>query len=252
MKKAFNYLLIGSLVVCSCGTIWASVQSDIEKANNNGKAVFLVITEPGAIGAEKAMSVAKQASNKVADSIAIEMNRADTNNNHLIDKYRLAGAQLPLILVVASNGVAAGGLPPDQATPEMLEQLIPSPKKAEVLQALSEGKAVFVVASRQSMANLEKVSDTCKDAFNQMKGKTAFVSIDMDDKKENLFLQQLRVNMSSTEPTTFVLNSKGQVTGNFSGPVVATQLVQATTKKAGGCCPGESNKGCASSNQKGQ
>jgi hypothetical protein len=33
MKKAFNYLLIGSLVVCSCGTIWASVQTDIEQAS---------------------------------------------------------------------------------------------------------------------------------------------------------------------------------------------------------------------------
>ena len=42
MKKAVNYLLMGVLVLASYNTTWASVQSDIEKANKEGKTVFLV------------------------------------------------------------------------------------------------------------------------------------------------------------------------------------------------------------------
>jgi hypothetical protein len=252
MKKAVNYLLMGVLVLAGYNTIWASVQSDIEKANKEGKTVFLVVTEPGVTGAEKALSIAKQANEKVTESTVIEMNRADSTNSQLVKKYRLAGAQLPLVLVVASNGVAGGGLPADRATPEILVQLIPSPKKAEVLQALSENKSVFVVASRKSMADRATVFDTCKAACSQMKNNAVFVSIDMDDKKESSFLAQLKVNTLSTEPVTAVINTQRRITGSFNGPVEVMKLVQAATKKASGCCPGGSKKGCGPSNQKGK
>ncbi len=252
MKKAFNYLLIGSLVVCSCGTIWASVQTDIEQANKTGKAVFLVVTDPGVKEAGQALEIARGAQKLAPESTVIEMNRADTVNSQLVAQYRLAGAPVPLILLIASNGVVAGGVPAEQAQPDMLVKLIPSPGKAEVVKALTGGKAVFVIASRKSMGDRLKVLETCKNASKEMKDKAISVAIDMDDTKESSFLQQLRANMSSTEPATFVLNPQGQVTGNFSGPVEVAQLVQAATKKAGGCCPGGSKKGCGSSNQKGQ
>lgn len=252
MKKIFNYILVGVLIIASYNTIWASVQSDIEKANKKGKTVFLVVTEPGGSGAEKAVSIAKQASKKVAKSTVIEMNRAGSANSQLVDKYRLAGAQLPLILVVSSSGVAAGGLPANLATPEILVQLIPSPKKSEVFQALSENKAIFVVASRKSMAEREKVFDSCKAACSQMKNNAVFVPIDMDDKKESSFLAKLKVNTLSTEPVTTVINTQRRITGNFNGPVEVVKLVQAATKKASGCCPGGSKKGCKIPKSKGK
>jgi len=252
MKKMLICLLLGFFVLIDYEMIWASIQSDIEKANTKGNAVFLVVTEPGAVGTEKALSIATQAQTLVAKSIAIEMNRSDATNGDLVTKYRLAGASLPLILVIASNGVVSGGIAADRATPESLIQMIPSPKKSEVLQALSEGKAVFLIASRKSMANREKVSDTCKSACNQMNNRAALVSIDMDDKKENSFLAQLKVNALSTEPMTSVINPQGQVTATFSGPVEVKTIIEAAAKKAGGCCPGGSQKGCGSSNQKGK
>ena len=46
MKKAVNYLLMGVLVLAGYNTIWASVQSDIEKANKKGKTVFNAFVEP--------------------------------------------------------------------------------------------------------------------------------------------------------------------------------------------------------------
>jgi hypothetical protein len=252
MNKVFNYLLIGSLVVCSCGTIWASVQTDIEQANKIGKAVFLVVTDPGVNETGQALEIARGAQKLAPESTVMEMNRSDTANRQFVAQYGLSGAPVPLILLIASNGVVAGGMPAEQARPDMLVKMIPSPGKAEVVKALTGGKAVFVIASRKSMGNRSMVLETCKNASKEMKDKAISVSIDMDDKNESSFLQQLRTDMSSTEPATFVLNAQGQVTGNFSGPVEAAQLVQATTKKAGGCCPGGSNKGCGSGNQKGK
>jgi len=252
MKKLFMCLLLGIFVLATYETIWASVQADIEKANKKGKTVFLVVTEPGVMGGEKAVSIANQAHKSVAKSTVIEMNRADLTNRELVTKYRLAGARLPLILTIASNGVAAGGLVVDRVTPESLVKMIPSPKKAEVLQSLSERKAVFVVASRKSMVDRAKIFDICKDTCGQMKNKAAFVSIDMDDEKENLFLSQLKINKLSTEPVTSVINPQGKITGAFNGSVEVKKLMDAAAKKAGGCCPGGSKKGCGPSNQKGK
>jgi len=252
MKKMLICLLLGFFVLIDYDIIWASVQSDIERANKTGKTVFLVVTEPGVKETAQALEVAKGAQQLAPESTVIEMNRADTGNSYFVAQYGLAGAPVPLILLIASNGVVAGGLPAEKAQPEMLVKMIPSPKKAEVLQALSEGKAVFLVASRKSMANREKVSDTCKSACNQMNNRAALVSIDMDDKKENSFLAQLRVNALSAEPMTSVINPQGQVTATFSGPVEVKSIMEATAKKAGGCCPGGSQKGCGSSNQKGK
>jgi hypothetical protein len=61
MKKLFMYLLLGIFVLVGYGTIWASVKTDIEKANRKGKTVFLVVTEPGVMEGEKAVSIAEQA-----------------------------------------------------------------------------------------------------------------------------------------------------------------------------------------------
>jgi hypothetical protein len=252
MKKALNYFLMGILLLATYDTIWASVQTDIEEATEKGNTVFLVVTEPGITGLDKAVNIAEEAHKSVAKSAVIEMNRADSTNSQLIKKYGLSGAPLPLILVVASNGAPAGGLPADRVTPEGLVKMIPSPKKAEVFQALSENKSVFVVASRKSMTDRAKVFDTCKAACSQMKNNAVFVSIDMDDKKESSFLAQLKVNTLSTEPVTAVINTQKQIAGSFNGSVEVTQLVQAATKKAGGCGPGCDPKGCKIPQRKGK
>jgi hypothetical protein len=249
MKKFIFYVVLGTLMFFNCRYALASVQTDIEKANKNGKAVFLVMTEPGVKETGQALDIAKEAQKLAPESTVIEMNRADTGNSQFIAKNKLANAPVPLILLIASNGVVTGGLPAEKARPDMLVKMIPSPGKAEIVKALSEGKAVFVMASRNSMGDRAKVLDSCKNACKELKDKSVFVPIDMDDKKESSFLQQLRVNMDSTEPATVVVNAQGQVTGNFTGPVEVAKLTQAAVAR-GGCGPGSkgcgpSNKGCA-------
>lgn len=44
-------------------------------------------------------------------------------------------------------------LPAAQATADKLVAMVPSPKKAEALQALQSGKAVMLAISRKGMAN---------------------------------------------------------------------------------------------------
>ncbi len=242
MKKLLICLLTGITVLAGYGTTRASVQSEIEKAGKDGKNVFLVVTEPGVAGTDRILYIANQAHKSVAESTVIEMNRTDSANSELVAKYRLTGAPLPMVLLIASNGLPAGSLTSAQASPEKLAKMIPSPKKQEVMQALNQNKTAFVVASRKTMAGRARVFKTCKAACNQMKDKAVFISVDMDDKQELSFLKKLRVNMSSPMPVTCVVNPRGQITGIFNGPVNSARLIQASANKPGGCCGG--NKRC--------
>ena len=170
------------------------------------------------------------------------MNRTDVSNSLFIATNRLADAPVPLIVVIASNGVLAGGMTAEKASPDSLVKMIPSPGKAEVVKALGAGNAVFVVASRATMGDRLKVIELCKNASKELKDKAVTVALDMDDKKEATFLQQLGVDMAYQGSATFVINAQGQLTGNFAGPVEVAELTKAATAKGGGCGPGR--KGC--------
>jgi len=246
MKKFIFFAVFGTLMLFNCRFALASVQADIEQANKAGKTVFLVITEPGKETAP-ALEIARGAQNLAPETAVLEMNRLDVANSLFVATNRLTAAPVPLIVVIASNGVLAGGLSAEKATPNVLVKMIPSPGKAEVVKALGAGNAVFVVASRPAMADRLKVLEICKKASKELKDKAATVAIDMDDKKEATFLQQLRANMEYSTTAIFVFNAQGQPTGNFTGPVEVAELIKAATAKGGGCCPGGSpnKKGCA-------
>lgn len=250
MKKIFCYVMLGALMLFNSRYAEAAVQADIEKANKAGMTVFLVVTEPGVKETAQALDIAKGAQKLSPETTVLEMNRTDAGNSQFVEKYGLAAAPVPLIVLVATNGVVTGGLPAAQAQPDMLAKMIPTPGKAEIIKALSESKAVFLIASRSTMGDRLKVLETCKNASKEMMDKAVSVTIDIDDKKESAFLEQLKVDMASTTPATYVINFQGQITGNFTGPVEVAKLTKAAaTISGGGPGCGTGSKGCGPSSK---
>jgi hypothetical protein len=235
------------LVVLLGSTAAAATQDELKDAAKKGQIVFVLVTQPGATGVDKAKKVIRDAMGHVENSVLIELNRADTGNAELVARYRVSGAPLPLILVVARNGALAGGGRAGKVTSEQLQKMVPTPKKAEILQALEEGKAVFAVFSRAEMGSSAKAVGACATACGQLKKGAVTIQIDMDDDKELPLLTQLKVDPASKEPVTLVFNKSGLLTGSYMGAVQVADLVQATTKKPSGCCPPgiNSSKSCA-------
>ena len=221
------------------------VKSEIDKAQQKGKSVFLVVTDNFEQNTEALMKIANDAKSKVKKSEVIKLDRDDAANAELVSKYQLAGAPLPLVLVIAPNNVVAGGYTLQQASAELLISSIPSPKKAEVLKVLSEGKSVFIVVSNKNMDKKSNLINTCEQACFEMEKKAKVIEIDLDDTVEKTFMEELKINQSSTEPQTYVVNSKGQVTGNFNGDVKTSTLIATASKvPSSGCCPPGSSKSC--------
>ncbi len=116
------------------------------------------------------------------------------------------------------------------------------------MEQLVNGKSVFLLVSKKSMAKKSERLSTCQKACIEMQEKAKVVEIDLDDSKEIAFLNELKINRNISEPTTYVINSSGQITGTFNGEVNATALVASAKKViASGCCPAGSGQTCAPS-----
>jgi hypothetical protein len=242
-----NYRKTAVLLIAVCLPIlaFASTTEQLQTAASGGAVAFVLVVEPGATGIDQARQTIESAMSQMPGSQMIESDRADAANSAFVQKYKLAAAPAPLILVFASNGIIAGGNVASSLNAEQLVAMVPSPKKAEVLMAIQSGQAAYVTASRTGMATASQVTDVCASACSQMKGKCVTINVSMDDPAEAAFLKQLKVNLQAKEPVTVVLNAQGQMTDTFNGPVEVASLVKAVAKKvSSACCPPGSGKKC--------
>lgn len=241
MARIRTWVAIAAGVLLTGGGAWAGAQSDLDTARQQSRSAFVVVTESNARGTDQALQVAHEAQALAPASAVVLLDRGLPENAPLVQSFRVLAAPVPLILVVAPNGVVAGGALLKDATPAVLVKLIPSPKKAEMLLALSKGMPVFVVTSSPAMDAQVRaaVFSTLKQAHEMLEGKVATVAVVATDPGERAFLTELGIDPNATSPTVVVFNAKGQKTGSFREPPSAEALVTAAKKQAA-CCPGGS------------
>ncbi len=245
MKKIQSILIL-LLLLAGMTRVSAQTSTEIDKASKAGKTVFLVAYAGGSADANKAFAVAEETKKScTGSSVVVKMNTMDAANKDLVTKYRLAGAPLPLIIVLDNNGTIAGGLALKDATPAKLVDMVPSPKTSEILKAIAEGKSVYVVAYKANMPNQKSIMNNCAMACGKMDNKSVTVKVDLTDKNETKLLQNLKCDMNAKEPVTYVINKSGQVVSTHNGITDVNTLVSSAKKApAGGCCPGGSKTGC--------
>ena len=243
MKMNFQWMMaiVAFMMISSTG--FAQTKEKIDKANTKGNAVFLTVTD-GSKMLSEVKEMAVKAQKKYPKSEVIMLDRADKTNAALVTKYGLSGAPLPLILVMASNGVVAGGLTIKDATPEDLVSLVPTKKQAQALLAFSESKSAYIVLYKKSMNDKSSAIAECNKAAAGLSGKAVVVDLDLDDKSEAEFLSLLKPEMTATNTHILVFNGKGQFTGEFTAPVQSPALIASAKKVVkSGCAPGACGAG---------
>lgn len=239
MKK-IQTIMILALLFTGLIRVMAQTTTEIDKAAKSGKCVYLIAYNTVGADLDKAISIANEAKKSVKPSpMVIKMNTADDANTDLVTKYRLAGAPLPLILVLDKNGTTAGGYLLKDATAAKLVDLIPSPKTSELIKALADGKSAYIVVYKESMTSKKSIMDNSAVACSKMNNSSVTVLVTADAKGETKLLQTLKYDVNSKEPVTYFINKSGQVAGTYAGLTDVNTLV-ATAKKApaGGCCGG--------------
>jgi hypothetical protein len=240
MRRIPCALALFVAVSLTAGTAWSAATDEITEATSQGRAVFLVVTQGDARGTDRAMQIANEAHALAPATAVVQVDRAAPENRELIESLRAGSAPVPLILVMASNGIVAGGALLKDATPQNLVATIPTPKKAEMLLHLSNKMAVFVVVGNEHMVvERGQVYEACNQAMQTLERRAATITVDMADKAEKAWLTELNVTGQETSPVTIVFNAKGQKTQVFRQVMTAAQLVEAVNKKVA-CCPGGS------------
>lgn len=222
------------------------VQAELDKAKKTGKAVFVVVTGNGVTNTGQATTIAKGANEIYKNAVIVEMNRDDAANTQLVAEWRLAGAPLPLILVLSSKGQPTGGYILEQATAENIAALVPSPKLEQVYDAIGKSKHAIVVFTKKSFTDKAEVIKIAKEAVSKLNNEAVFVEVDMDDSKEDSFMSQLQISKLTTKASvTLVINKQGQIAGTSTTVPDVTKLVTAANMPVkSGCGPGCGPSGC--------
>ena len=247
-QKAISTAGVVSSPISAVGSSLVSkgIAENLAAAKNARKAVFLVVTGAGATETDKAMIIANGANAINKNSVVVQMNRDDASNAQLVSEYRLAGAPIPLILVISSKGFPTGGYILAQATAENIAALVPSPKLEDVYAAINNGKYAIVTFSKKSFSDKAEVLKTCKKAVSMLNNEAIVVEVDLDDSQEENFLNQLRIDKSQLNASlTLVINKQGQVACTATSMPDAAKLVAAAKAPVkGGCGPGCGPAGC--------
>ena len=222
-----------------------SPTSDLNKAKEEGKVVFLVVTGAGASGMEKTATIVKEANDKVKNSLIVQLNKDEAKNSDLVKKFQIGTVPVPFILVISPNGIPVAGAPSAQVTSDQLVKTIPTPKQDEVFLAINEKKPVMIVVSRNDFSDKKKTISNCTSAGSKTNTKPVIIQIDFDDFNEKSFLTQLGITNINGKTVTVVINSSVQITETFTDVPKVENLTAAANKiiQNKGCSPG----GCAPS-----
>ncbi|MFZ4550127.1 MAG: hypothetical protein ACOYN4_21945 [Bacteroidales bacterium] len=241
MKKITTMLLC--LMFAMTNIFAQGTKSELEKAQKSGKTIFLIVKDKSSKGTDALLKVAEQAKKNAKNTEVVKLDRDDKANSALISKYRLAGAPLPLILVVASNNVVSVSLSAGEATSAKLLTFIPSKNQADVLLGFENGKAAFIICGKKNTKDKDALMTECKAANASIGNKANVVFIDIDSKDEANFIALL--NPDKTKTTVLVFNGKGQYTATSDAKAKSKELIAAVNKKiANACCLGGSASGC--------
>lgn len=232
------------LLLSAPGSVQAAAHEDIASANAAGRTVFLVLTDAAAQGTDDARAAARRAQELAPASTVVELNRSDPASAPVVERYRLKAAPVPLVLVIASNGVAAGAQKPGKGAAERLVALIPTPKKAEALQAFQDQKRVLLAFTRAGMAEQSALFEAMTRAVQALENTAVSVVVSLDDPAEARFLAEKKVDAATAQkPVLFVLNAKGQTLGRLEGAPTAEKILE-TAKRPAPCCADGACKDC--------
>ncbi len=215
----------------------ADVADDVRAATTAGHPVFLLVTEAKSKGIELARRVSEDAA-KIVDAVVIELDRTAASSAPVVKRYRLESVQVPLILVIASNGVAAAATKPGAVTAGQLAKMVPSPAKAAYLGALDQKSAVLLVFATEKTPGRVAAVEACDAAVKRLEGKAVTIVVDLVADREAGFRREMSIDADVAAAVTIVVNARGQRTATFDSTPDPASLVDATKKLVEECCPG--------------
>ncbi len=176
----------------------------------------------------------KTLAKRTGQAVTARVRATDPAEKHLIDRYSLSRAPMPLVLAVAPNGAVTGAFALKLTEQDVAGAFV-TPAAAACLKAVQARKLVLLCVQPAGSTELPAGVREFK-ADSNYGPATEVVTLRANDPGETTFLQALKVKPGSA-PVTAFLAPPGRLLGTFQGTVTRQQLVE-KLKAASQCCPG--------------
>ncbi len=243
MSRRLTVLSLIVFVASSAAPAHAAGLEDIHGHTSQGRTVFLVLTDAAAKGLDGARKVAATAQQRVPGSAVVVLNRSEPAQRPAVAKYRVAGAPVPLVLVIARSGLAVGAARPHaNGAVDRLVGLVPTPAKSDYLRILHERQVAMVVFSRRTMKEQSPLFEQISAVNRTPNRKVRSVLVDLDDPKERAWIAQWKLDPAKvTRPLLIFVNPQGRIIARLEGAPTADEMLKTSRKKVKGCGCGNPN-----------
>lgn len=206
-----------------------------QQAAAAGKHLFILFFAEENEATKTARKMLDDAMAKRSDvALQISVQKDAPEEMALLTKYRIDTAPMPLVLVLAPNGVVTLGCLGQGLTEEKARMGIASPAQQRCLKALEEKRQVVLCAVGKGVSDdapaLKGIRDFKADPKN---ASVEVVRLDPTDNEEAGFAKQLNID-SKAEMTTLVLAPPRALLKRLSGEVTKEGLTAALKAPAPG------------------
>jgi hypothetical protein len=152
----------------------------------------------------------------------------------LVEKFGIARAPMPMVVVVAPNGAVTGLFPKAMSTEQASAAIVP-PTMMKCMKELQDKKLVFVCLTRTDTVEVPAGVGAIQQ-LPEFKDRVSLVGMRLDDPAESRFHQQLKLDPSQVNgPHAVLIAPPGVLVGHFDAEATS-ESIAAAIHKAGKCC----------------
>ncbi len=242
-SKPFTFILGVLLYFVATSAAPANAKSAIAEASTAGKFLGLIFYE-AQDSAFSMMSSTIAAFNKSLPKKMAVYNAklSDPSNKEIADKYGIRPVNLPLVLVIAPNGVITGGYQSTVTAEQLKQGVSVSELMLKTLKPLQEQK-VTLVAFQNATTKLNAESwSGVNDFVNDSSYKKFVVAMKADPSapESQEFIKQCQLISPMTEATVVVLLPPGKIGKVLTGKLTKADILSSLQSCSAGssCAPG--------------
>ncbi len=213
----------------------------LKKAAKNDKYLFIFFFQDGEEMQTRTMYAAFQkAMEKMTDRAdALGINVTDAAEKPIVEKFRVRGAPMPMVLAIAPSGAPTKAFP-KQFDAAQLQEAFVSPCTAKCMKAIFEQRSILLcIQNDKTKENKEALAGAkeFKDDPKYTKG-IDIIMLNPADKAEQRFLKDLQVDPRTPTAVTVLVMPPGAPVATFTGALTKDAIESAVTAAASSCGPG--------------
>ena len=216
-------------------------QAAMKKAADAQKYLYLFVSENDSEETATAKRTVEAAATKVGDKADVAFIKKDSAaEKDIIEKLRLGGAPMPIVLTMAPNGAITGAYFGEKLKDPQLQDSIAGAGEQQCMKTLQDGKLVFLCIQNGAT----KSNDVAMQGVNDFKADTRFaevteiVKIDPASASEQSFLAKLKIDPTTTEAITAFVAPPGSLISKVNGATTKDALVASLKAATSGGCGG--------------